>query len=185
VPAQALGSGSSITVYAITRDTLDNFGANVAADAWSLQNSTGGVVPADLVPAGDRKSAVFTAHAVGTANILATSGAVRATGSGLITVTPPTGVAEGTRPLIYALDQNFPNPFNPETRITYSVPAAGNVLLTIYDALGREVATLVQESKPPGEYSVVWSAHAAPSGVYFVRFVAGNFAATKKMVLMK
>ncbi len=88
VPVQSVVSGSSITVYAITRDVLNNFVANVAADVWSLQNLTGGVVAGDLVPAPDGKSAVFTAHVIGTADIHATSGALTATPSGVITVTP-------------------------------------------------------------------------------------------------
>jgi hypothetical protein len=90
VPAQSLVSGSSITVFAITRDASNNFVTNIAADAWSLQNVTGGVVAGDLVPAVDSRSAVFTGHAIGSANISATSGALNATSSGAITVTPGT-----------------------------------------------------------------------------------------------
>jgi len=91
VPAQNILTGSAITVYAITRDASDVFIANVAADAWSLQSITGGVVAGDLVPSGDSKSAVFTGHAAGTAQIQATSGILATTNSGTLTVTtiPP------------------------------------------------------------------------------------------------
>ncbi|MEK9136516.1 MAG: carbohydrate binding domain-containing protein, partial [Bacteroidota bacterium] len=89
VPAQSIPSGSSITVYSITRDAADNFVANVAASAWSLESTTGGVLPTDLVPSVDMKSAVFTGHAVGTCEVRATSGALAPTNSGTLTVTPP------------------------------------------------------------------------------------------------
>jgi len=86
--AQSVVAGNQILVYAVTRDTFNNFIANVAADSWTLQGITGGVLAGDLVPAVDQKSAVFTAHKIGTAVIRATSGAVPATASGTITVTP-------------------------------------------------------------------------------------------------
>jgi hypothetical protein len=88
-PAESLPSGTKDTAYAITRDASDNFVANVAADAgsWSLVNKTGSVVDGDLVPSGDRKSAVFTAHATGSAQIHAASGALPVTNGGVITVT--------------------------------------------------------------------------------------------------
>jgi hypothetical protein len=88
-------------------------------------------------------------------------------------------------PLNFRLSANYPNPFNPETRISYSVPRAGSVSLAIYDVLGREVARLVNENKQPGDYSVSWNANGVPSGVYFYRLVAGEYVATKKMVLMR
>jgi sugar lactone lactonase YvrE len=89
VPAQTLASGSSITVYAITRDGANNFVANVAADSWSLLDQTGGVANSDLLPAGDNKSATFTGHLGGTAVIDAASGTLSRTDSGTITVAPP------------------------------------------------------------------------------------------------
>lgn len=88
-------------------------------------------------------------------------------------------------PSTSVLIQNHPNPFNPSTEITYAVPMQVSVLLRIYDMLGREVATLVNEKKQPGEYTVEWKAANVPSGVYFYRLVAGNFVQTKKMILLK
>ena len=87
VPAQSLASGSSLTVYAIARDALNNFVSNVQA-TWSLTGVTGGVVPADLIPAVDGKSALFSAHVTGSAAIQAISGALSVTPTGLITVIP-------------------------------------------------------------------------------------------------
>lgn len=81
--------------------------------------------------------------------------------------------------------QNYPNPFNPSTRIAYSVLNEGAVSLVVYDLLGREVATLVRETKQPGRYSVTWSAEGMPSGMYFYRLHAGPYGETKTMVLMR
>ena len=86
VPAQTNSAGTSITAYALARDTYSNFVANIAADAWSLTNKTGGVVDGDLVPASDAKSAVFTGHVVGSANVHVDSGTLSSTDSGKLTV---------------------------------------------------------------------------------------------------
>jgi len=80
---------------------------------------------------------------------------------------------------------NYPNPFNPTTQITYSVPKATDVTIKIYDVLGREIALLVNERKQAGEYTVGWNAAGVPSGVYFYRIVAGEFVETKKMLVIK
>lgn len=89
----------------------------------------------------------------------------------------------------YFLGQNYPNPFNPATTIIYTIPASmGNVSVTslrIYDVLGRETATLVNEEKPPGTHQVTWAASGYPSGIYFYRLQVGAFKKTKKMILMR
>lgn len=90
VPAQSLVAGSSLTVYAISRDASSNFVSNIAADSWSVLNKTGSTAAADLVPAGDLKSAVFTGHGAGNATIHANSGTLTSVDSGAITVTAST-----------------------------------------------------------------------------------------------
>ncbi len=85
----------------------------------------------------------------------------------------------------FALEQNYPNPFNPSTFVRFKVPVTGFVSLRVYDLLGREVVTLVNEMKKPGEYSVEWDARAVPSGVYFYQMVAGEFKQTLKLVVIK
>jgi hypothetical protein len=85
----------------------------------------------------------------------------------------------------YELYQNYPNPFNPTTTIRFTIPHRSNVTLKVYDMLGKEIATLVDEDKEPGGYSVNFDASGLPSGVYFYRIRAGEFNQTKKMVLMK
>ena len=85
----------------------------------------------------------------------------------------------------YHLYQNYPNPFNPSTVISYQLPTLSHVTLKIYDLLGREVATLVDERKSPGTYDVKFDGSAFPSGVYFCRIIAGNYISTRKIMLLK
>ena len=88
-------------------------------------------------------------------------------------------------PASFELKQNYPNPFNPSTTIEYSIPKVANVTLKIFDVLGKEVATLVNESKSAGTYIINWNASNYSSGLYFYRINAGSFTETKKMFLVK
>jgi hypothetical protein len=85
----------------------------------------------------------------------------------------------------YSLSQNFPNPYNPTTTIKYQIPELSFVTLKVYDLLGNEVVTLVNEEKPVGSYNVKFDATTLPSGVYFYQLRAGSFVETKKMVLLR
>jgi photosystem II stability/assembly factor-like uncharacterized protein len=85
----------------------------------------------------------------------------------------------------FELNQNYPNPFNPVTRIIYKIPVKSIVRLIIYDVIGREIIDLVNQEQNSGEYSVDWDASGYSSGVYFFELQAGEFAAKKKMVLIK
>ncbi|MCL5029389.1 MAG: GDSL-type esterase/lipase family protein [Bacteroidetes bacterium] len=87
--------------------------------------------------------------------------------------------------LTYRLYQNFPNPFNPSTTIEYSIPKLSHVTLKIYDTLGNEVKTLVNEEKLPGDYKITFDGSKLASGVYFSRIVANDFVKTKKIILLK
>ena len=88
-------------------------------------------------------------------------------------------------PASYSLAQNFPNPFNPSTTIRYQLPENGMVTLKIYDILGSEVATLVNEQKAAGRYEVNFNASSLASGVYIYKIQAGDFSASKKLILLK
>jgi hypothetical protein len=93
-------------------------------------------------------------------------------------------------PINYLLSQNYPNPFNPQTKIKFAVPSnvkgqTSNVKLIIYDLLGREVTTLVNEKLKPGTYEADWDASSYSSGVYFYKLLSVDFVETRKMVLMK
>lgn len=88
-------------------------------------------------------------------------------------------------PLNYELSQNYPNPFNPSTNINFSIPQPGNVKLSVYNVLGQEVATLINNYKPAGSYTITWNADKISSGVYIYKLEADNTVVSKKMVLMK
>jgi photosystem II stability/assembly factor-like uncharacterized protein len=104
----------------------------------------------------------------------------------IITTANPVSVNENlTQPVGYDLFQNFPNPFNPGTSISFSISEASIVKLTVYDALGEKIGTLVSGKLNGGSYSYDWNASKLPSGIYFYRLQAGSFVETKKMVLMK
>lgn len=85
----------------------------------------------------------------------------------------------------FALYQNYPNPFNPSTTIKFDISESSYSVLTIYDALGREAANLVNESLKPGTYEVKWDASNFSSGIYYYKLTAGNISDTKKLVLVK
>ena len=85
----------------------------------------------------------------------------------------------------FTLSQNYPNPFNPSTNFEFQTADFGFVSLKVFDILGNEVATLINEELPSGKYEVEFKASNLSSGVYFYRFQAGNFIETKKMILMK
>jgi hypothetical protein len=88
-------------------------------------------------------------------------------------------------PAEFSLEQNYPNPFNPSTRIAFSVQGSGFTSLKVFDLLGREVATLVNENLTAGSYRVKFDASGLASGVFFYRLVAGGQALTRKMVVAK
>jgi hypothetical protein len=98
-------------------------------------------------------------------------------------------------PKTFALEQNYPNPFNPSTNIQYAIGSTQLVTLKVYDMLGNEVATLVNEEKTAGSYELTWNAFNLPSGIYFYQlFVSasqskdgktGNYIETRKMILLK
>lgn len=96
-----------------------------------------------------------------------------------------TDVAENNSPYQYALQQNYPNPFNPATSFKYSLEKAGPVTLTVYNALGKEVARVVDGVQEAGSHTVSFDASRLSSGIYYYRLASGSFSATKKMTLLK
>ena len=99
-----------------------------------------------------------------------------------------TGVTElisDKLPAFFSLSQNYPNPFNPSTVISYQLPVNSLVSLKIYDLLGREVATLVNEEKPAGSYEVTFDGKNLSSGIYFYKLQTGDFVETKRMLMIK
>ena len=100
------------------------------------------------------------------------------------------GVHLEERPSAYVLSQNIPNPFNPQTTIRYALPEASQVQIVIYNVMGQQVRTLMDEDQGAGSHQVVWNGRDAlgydvASGVYFVRMQAGTFLQTRKMLLVR
>ncbi len=92
---------------------------------------------------------------------------------------------ENSSPNSFQLNQNYPNPFNPSTIISFQIPAMLLVTLRIFNALGKEVETLVNETKQAGSYKVFFNARSLASGIYYYRMEAGNFKESRKMILLK
>jgi hypothetical protein len=88
-------------------------------------------------------------------------------------------------PSTYFLSYNYPNPFNPLTHISYSIPEYSKIQIKVFDILGNEIETLVNEHKTSGTYKITWNAAALPSGVYFCRLKTNGAVITKKMTLIK
>jgi hypothetical protein len=95
------------------------------------------------------------------------------------------GEKKDDTPTQYTLEQNYPNPFNPTTTIKFSLPAAGMTTLKVYNLLGQEVATLVDENLGVGTFSIMFDAHALPSGIYFYTLRSGKHIETKKLMYIK
>jgi len=114
----------------------------------------------------------------------AVGGAILKTTTGGMTYLEP---ISSEIPKQFSLFQNYPNPFNPATKIRFELPAGEihRVLLKVFDALGREIKTLVSEQLNSGVYEVDFNAVRLPSGVYFYKLTADDFTQTKKMVLIK
>lgn len=98
---------------------------------------------------------------------------------------PPSAIAGAALPGSFELSQNYPNPFNPETVIGYQLSVISEVRLSVYNALGQKVETLVNETQSPGQYTLHWNAAALPAGLYFYEMFAGSQRATRKMILLK
>jgi len=117
------------------------------------------------------------------------TGTSRGTGEDFLTIkySQPIGIdpVSSEIPHKFTLHQNYPNPFNPSTKIKFELPAAGNVTIRIFDVLGREVSMLVNEFMKQGVYETDFNSADLPSGVYFYKLIAGNFTATKKLIILK
>ncbi len=98
----------------------------------------------------------------------------------------PLGIDENTKTSIdYSLNQNYPNPFNPTTTISFTIPQQEHVKILIYNAIGEEVAILLNQTFESGTHKITWDAGFFGSGLYFYKISAGNFVKANKMILLK
>lgn len=170
------------------------FGSNCYASFLDSVATTQDFASSPVQPGEERDVSVhvFTASNNGTADIQVVAGTTRNSNSRIpISLTASTivtsirGKSNIMLPKSHSLFQNYPNPFNPATTIGFELPIASNVKLSVFDLLGREVVTLVNEKKEAGTYSVVWDAKQVSSGIYFYTVQAGEFRYAKRMVLIK
>ena len=139
-------------------------------------------LPTEAATGGQVQHIIFVNANLGYGGIGSTGGI-----GGLVKYGPTSGITgnNGLVPAEFKLEQNYPNPFNPSTTINFSVPKSGIVTMKVYNSLGREVETLVNENMAAGTYQVTFDASKLTSGLYFYRIFANGFADTKKMMLVK
>jgi hypothetical protein len=185
-----IDDGTHGTFYEVTAggDVVWKYISPVVATGPLVQ---GEEIPDDPARAGEKMNAVFRVYKYQT-DYPAFAG--RTLTPGDFVERYPTAVDDdaGEIPSAFALDQNFPNPFNPTTVIRYRLPGGEGgastvrrVSLRVYDLLGREVADLVDADQGPGQYSVTFDATRLPSGIYLCRITAGRLSQTVKMTLTK
>ncbi len=149
-------------------------------------------LPNFVMSAGARRAQNAQFQIVGTVGqsvigISSTVGYIHLSGFWNVPVSVVTSVEAASEqiPKSFELKQNYPNPFNPETTIPFALPKKVKVSLKIFDLLGREVVTLLEEEMGPGEYKIQFEAKDLPSGTYFYRMKAGDFTASRKLTLVR
>lgn len=200
-----IGVGQTATyTFSISRTsgTFSTGGIDIAVSSGTLGIGTstgikilsGEVVQSSKFTGTTTKTFTFTAPSTPGSVTMAVTGAAGSSSppgwnhgtSITITVVPASGIVKtGETATSYSLAQNFPNPFNPVTKINYSIPKSSNVSLTIYDILGQKVSSLVQEKQDAGNYTVDFDASLLSSGVYYYKLEAGEYTSIKKMTLVK
>ena len=183
----AQSGGTTEDLYSV-HFTDSNHGKVVGSNGTILYTTNGGTIwEKQSVCTDEDLFAVFFLDD-NTGNVVGNNGTILRTTNGGFT--PVSEEIKLELPEQYLLSQNFPNPFNPSTKIKFTIPDVGTALIKfvqikVYDILGSEIATLVNEEKPAGNYEVEFDGSNLSSGVYFYRMQAGNFIETKKFVLMK
>ena len=159
----------------------ENEGWAVGAQGIVIHTTNGGTTWA-VVGAGLTSNFLTGVHFTSSTN-----GYVSGNNKTLLKYTQSIGITPipGTLPEDYALMQNYPNPFNPTTNIRLEVKKSERIVLKVYDLLGKEIATLVNQKLNPGSYELTFDAGNIPSGVYFYRLEAGDYMETRKMLLIK
>jgi uncharacterized Ntn-hydrolase superfamily protein len=176
----------------ITISPKNNSDTLLSSGKQIILSNTGAGTLGSVIDLGDGtyEAAITAPLAVGSdtisAKVISGNDTVSIFWKAIVTYANPVSVNEiPNSPNSFYLYQNSPNPFNPTTSIQYAIGSRQFVQLKVYDVLGNEVATLVNEEKPAGTYDVQFDASALPSGIYFYKLKAGSFAETKKMILLR
>ncbi|CAF3890354.1 unnamed protein product [Rotaria sp. Silwood1] len=176
---------SAYTHHHVVKDMINgNMGESVATGTWTngttYTKHMNYVIPASVVA--DNSVINIFVYKVGTS--ISTDYDIQQSLNFSPTIL--TGVGNnGSTVSDYSLSQNYPNPFNPVTNIRYSIPKDGNVTFKVYDMLGNEIGTYVNEVQKAGTYSVTFDGASLASGIYYYKLEANGFSDTKKMMLVK
>jgi hypothetical protein len=176
--SQTIGRIQLNSVYFTDKNT----GWAVGVDGIILNTTNGGIDWTFQTYGADYLSSIYFTDK-NTGWIVGDYGTILKTTNGGITFVA--GDNNAIQPNGFILHQNYPNPFNPSTKIEFTIPKSSLVNLTVYNVLGEEIETLVNETKASGNYEVNFNSVNLPSGIYFYKLQAGSFAQTKKMILMK
>ena len=159
--------------------TISSFGQS-SSISWSLFSGGYGV-------AGSPNSSLISVTGLVTSNPISNDNSV--VQSGFLVYSSPfiTNLPDNKEALPgkYELMQNYPNPFNPSTKIKFSISKAGMVTLKVFNILGKEIITLINEEKGVGIYETEFNARELSSGIYFYKIISGDFISSKKMILLK
>jgi len=176
----------------VTAEVLNNFQVRITVTGTTskvggeLVNSSGNVVA--VINSTSTNPFTLTAPSPGTYTVNAgfkSPSRKWGTTSAVINVTGIDEELVGLRPEIFTLYDNYPNPFNPSTKIRYAISQTAFTSLKIYSILGEEVAVLINETRTPGVYEVNFDSANITSGTYFYKLESGNFSQTKKMIVLK
>lgn len=176
----------------VSTEVLSNFQVKITVTgttskvAGELVNSNGDVVAVNI--SSSSNPFILTAPSAGTYTVNAgfkNPSKKWGSASAVVTVTGVDEELVGLKPQTFELYSNYPNPFNPSTKIRYAISQSAFTTLKVYSMLGQEVATLINEEKTPGVYEVNFDATNLSSGTYLYKLQAGNFTEIKKMILIK
>jgi YVTN family beta-propeller protein len=197
----AVGGAPSSVVFTTTNTAITSLGASAGLNRYNALTFAAVATPAinggsgslaigfgdSLFVARSGRIVLYNGRTLDSLNQFTLSAGTTYYGLATATLLSTTGTPVTAHPVAQAfkLEQNYPNPFNPSTTINYSLSQVGSVTLKVYDVLGREIATLVNERKAAGSYTAIFSADRFSSGIYFYRLQSGNFVQTKKMMLVK
>jgi hypothetical protein len=166
MPIILILTGNLFGQYSIQHSVIGGGGGSISGGSYSLSGTIGQPLAGT---SGNGSNTVSVGFWYAVQSSIVTS--VENTGNGI--------------PQEFRLDQNYPNPFNPSTTIRFSLPQSDHVSLTVYDLMGRKIATLIDERMEPGEYSTVFDAAGIASGMYIYRITAGARVTTRRMILLK
>ena len=177
IPGQFMYSGDPVSKYGWVNSYPTDQRQMLGTGPFLLEKNK----PVDIITAYIVGRSTSALNSVNMAELVDRSGQILFSSNFITDVKP----FDGQVPIAFKISQNYPNPFNPVTKINYQIPKLNYITLKVYDVLGNEITTLVNEEKSIGNYEVEFDGSIFPSGVYFYSLQAGSFVETKKMILLK